>query len=98
MFHACHFVAFNSTYAFVGFILCIVPTCVSPSPTVEPMPQECVGGAQEVASAGRQYAFIAVVVVCVVLAVLFLLSLLIIIILVVWVARLNKQMKTMEGT
>lgn len=83
-------------YDFVPFILCIVRTYVSPSPTVEP--QDCVGGTQKVASAGTQYAYTALIVVSVVLAVLFLLSLLIIIILVVWVARLNKQMKIIEGT
>ena len=76
-------------------VVCIASTSASPSPTVEPMSRECVGGTQEVV--GRQDTSNALTAVSAILAVLFLLTLLISIALVLWVVRLNKQLGSVKG-
>ena len=62
------------------------------------MSQECVGGTQGSASAGRQDTSSAAIAVSAILAVMLLLTLCIIIVLVLWVVRLNKRLASVKGT
>ena len=69
-----------------------------PSPTIELMTSECVGGTQGAASAGRQDTSSAAIAVSAILVAMLLLALFIIIVLVLWVVRLNKRLASVKGT
>ena len=76
---------------------CVVPTDVTPAPTVKVSSQTCVESTQEVATVRRQGSSTPFIAVSAILAVLFLLALLIIIVLILWVLRLNKQLSNVKG-